>query len=220
MIFKNLVSIYDNFYENPDEVRNFAMSQNFKVFRNEHGYAIPGLRSQPLRIINQNIFAEFRNKIIKRVFGVYQNYGYEFEFDISVSTQFQITRKSDGDSWVHRDEDNTFAGLIYLNPNPPENSGTIFYRLKNETLLNEKYPTIRNRNRLNRFDDVDNYEKIFEVSQVIKNVYNRAIIFTGSDSCHKSDYYFGKGIKESRLTQPFFVKISKIDIKKFDTQNS
>ena len=94
---------------------------------------------------------------------------------------FQLTLAGDGDSWVHRDAQKyQLAGLVYLTPDAPLDGGTVFYQ---EAELGK-----------------------FEITDTIANRYNRVIVFD-SQVPHKSNRYFGQGLKDGRLTLPFFIDI-------------
>ena len=96
-----------------------------------------------------------------------------------------------------------------MTPNPPKNSGTLFYEL-NETYRQEfdEYAARNNKlwTGLNRDQDRDEFERFFKQTMEIPNKYNRAIIY-GPHMWHKSDRYFGTTPENARLFQPFFCNI-------------
>lgn len=60
------VTVVENFYENPDAVRTFALNQKYK-FRSEikdTPYVFPGCRSKDLSSINKPLFEKVSKKII------------------------------------------------------------------------------------------------------------------------------------------------------------
>ena len=76
----------DNFYDNPDEVREFALSLDYSETENGK---YPGKRTKSLDTISNEFFHSF----CQRLFSVY----YDFQIPISwkVSTQFQLIEPFD-----------------------------------------------------------------------------------------------------------------------------
>lgn len=102
--------IIDNFLDNPDAVRNSALSLNF-----ERKGTFPGLRTQradkDYEKYIQNKLEIIINKPIK-----------EFVQD---SFCFQVCYEH-ASTWVHKDETD-YAGVLYLTPNAPLEAGTGIY---------------------------------------------------------------------------------------------
>jgi hypothetical protein len=178
--------IVENFYENPLEVRTFALKQNF-ISRNYH----PGKRTKSFATIDhrkifQSILKPFGGDIIK------------FE-TIGDNGSFQIATSYDR-SWVHIDSCNNWAAVVYLTPDAPLSSGTGFFQFHDGTLdgidqiiLNNENITSASRMDLTKWKLVDN----------AANIFNR-IIFYRSNNFHMSMDYFGKDIYDGRLFQVFF----------------
>lgn len=176
--------IVDDFYPDPDAMRKFALNQDFNV---EGNY--PGLRTR-----------SFATPDDKRRFEAILGRNISY-FPEGYNGSFQIVTK-DRKSWIHRDL-TRFGGIVYLSPNPPANSGTIFYRHRETGLM--KSGNAEMEKRLN-FDSHD--ESKWEVIDRIGNKFNRLILFDGFLT-HKSDEYFGDSPETGRLFQTFF----------FDVQN-
>ena len=49
-----------------------------------------------------------------------------------VHIAYHLTTSIHEQGLIHNDDPTWIAGVIYLNPNPPKNSGTKFYRIKKE----------------------------------------------------------------------------------------
>jgi hypothetical protein len=49
------------------------------------------------------------------------------------------------------------------------------------------------------------FEELFEPVDIIGNVFNRLIVYKGTEY-HKSNNYFGDSVENGRLTQVFFIK--------------
>jgi hypothetical protein len=174
--------IIDDFYPDPDAVRDFALKQDFTVSGN-----YPGLRT--------GSFATADNKRrFESILGRNINY-----FPEGYNGSFQIVT-SELKSWIHRDR-TRFGGVVYLTPDPPVNSGTIFYRHRETGLV--KAPDKAAEARLN-LDAND--EAKWEVIDRIGNKYNRLILFDGFLT-HKSDEYFGNSRETGRLFQTFFFDV-------------
>jgi len=123
----NLI-IIDNFYENPNEIREFALSQEF--FESSKDY--PGKRTVSFAT------EELKNKlqVIIEPFG-----GKIDDFELTTSNGcFQFATFEDK-TWIHSDtfkgeEFISWGGLIYLTPDAPLSSGTGFYKFKDDGSMN------------------------------------------------------------------------------------
>lgn len=195
--------VFDNFYENPDLWREFALSLDF--YKGDRG-SWPGLRSEFLNKLNPNLFKFFSDKMMF----ILKDYGYT-EF-IELQTTFQLIDETYGRGWVHDDDPKfTVAGVIYLSPNAPEGSGTTLY--SDQTDFNgELYSEIfmkdvlvaNEEERLQydkyRTDQIAHFTRTTEIG----HVYNRCIIFDPR-TWHSADNFFGKDKQDTRLTQVFFI---------------
>ena len=91
--------IIDDFYENPDDVREFALTQEYNVSGN-----FPGNRTIPF--LNESIaghIAEHIEPYHGKISWVTEEY----------TGAFQYTTQEDR-SWIHADENNHWAGVLYL----------------------------------------------------------------------------------------------------------
>jgi hypothetical protein len=66
----------------------------------------------------------------------------------------------------------------------------------------EGYNTLKT---INRVENTQLYEDLFEPIDVIGNVFNRLVLYPGN-TYHKSNDYFGDTLQDGRLTQVFFIK--------------
>lgn len=201
------VIIIDNFLEMPTLVRSWAITHNYytaKDFSEMHGQHTdwPGRRTNHVVDLDQ----EYANNILGKVAKIA---GSQFDLkNISIKSYFQSTIQADGDSWIHQDNDTDVAALLYLNPNPPVNSGTTLYRCNNVDKWvsfmsdQEGYKTLKT---INSLENKQLYEELFTPVDIIGNVFNRLVMYRGTEY-HKSNNYFGNSIADSRLTQVFFIK--------------
>ena len=181
---------FDNFYDNPMGVRDFALKQEFKVRGN-----YPGQRTESF--LSDSIKKKFRD-ILHPFTGEITWWGGEY------TGSFQYTVATDR-SWIHADSTTDWAGLIYLTPDAPLSSGTgIFrhkatgwqhfdYKRENEPGYRESAPPGY---------DCQDYTK-WEMVDRIGNVFNRLVLYR-ADNYHVSLDYFGKDMYDGRLFQVFF----------------
>jgi hypothetical protein len=210
MYLTNKVIIVENFYKDPDMVRNLALNQEFLPESHPERFGNwPGRRSKFINDINPRLCEEFRDSLMHSLLeGVPTNYNCYFE------TNFQLCYETDGDSWIHYDFDPkdweiTHVGVVYLNPNPPPNSGTLIYDFNKEyeqefLEYSEKHNHIWRK--LNRDQDSKEFNRWWTLNLSVENKYNRAVLYSPS-VWHKSDRYFGNDKDSGRLIQPFFCNI-------------
>lgn len=196
--------VVDNFYEDPDLWREFALNQDF--FKGDRGNW-PGLRTELLHRLDRNLF----NVVMKKLLFILKDYGIREVTELQ--TGFQSIDESYGRGWVH-DDDPTFqvAGVIYLNKDAPLGSGTTIYedsadfngelytKAFAEDVLSES-PKDRIQYSKYRDEQISHFKK----SIVVENVYNRLIMFD-SRCWHNAGNFFGTTKDDSRLTQVFFIR--------------
>jgi len=196
--------VIDNFYEDPDVWREFALRQEY--FKGERG-SWPGLRSKMLHELDENIFRVTMRKLLM----VVRQYGFT-HFD-ELQTTFQHIDNTYGRGWVHDDDPRlNIAGLIYLNKDAPLGSGTVIYQDQDD-FNGEQYsqlfmddvllstPEERETFAKYRQEQVAHFTKSIE----IESVYNRCIIFDPRN-WHSAEKFFGENFVDSRLTQVFFIR--------------
>lgn len=170
--------IIDNFYTNPDSVRNFALAQPFDVTGN-----YPGKRTTPYLPQDVKDAIQYWMNPVGEITDWFEGQGY--------TGAFQIATASDR-TWIHADHYNQWAGVCYLTPDAPYTGGTGLYRHK-ET------------GEFSRIDDNHegyDYTK-WDLFDRIGNKYNRLILYRG-DLFHASLDYFGDSLQNGRLFQTFF----------------
>lgn len=172
----NLI-VLDNFLPYPNIVRHWALKQEFfdceqmtkKVGKPN---TWPGLRTIGINELDIG----FANDVLSKMSYLAQ-YHFGVPRNIHIRSAFQLTRKDDGNSWIHRDDDVDVACLLYLTPNAPFSSGTNLYS-----------------------------EPPHEVTDNIGNVYNRLVMYR-ANIYHKSNEYFGDNLENGRLTLVSFIKV-------------
>lgn len=205
------VTIIENFYENPDAIRKFALAQNYTFCheRTNLEYVYPGSRTKDLFVLDNNL----HEKICKKLVSIFHNTEHDY-MRWAVSTNFQGVTKEYNQGVIHTDQNTIFAGVLYLTPDAPLDSGTSLFR-KNKTFDETKYQQALDENDV-RFKAGEiamntNYHSMFDEIVRVNNVYNTLIIYEGRHF-HAANRFFGKTLQDSRLAQVFFV--SKIDAQK------
>jgi hypothetical protein len=181
--------IIDNFYNNPDSVRNFALSQDFSVKGNYPGARTKSFWTDDVKRGIEYFMPWAGN--ITNVYGADQGEGYNGAFQIATA----IDR-----TWIHSDPFNMWAGVCYLTPDAPLSSGTAIYKHK----ASQEYRDI---NRNNRHEGYD-YTK-WDLVDRIGNKFNRLVIYRG-DLYHASIDYFGTSLTDGRLFQTFFFDTERV----------
>lgn len=184
-----------NFYDNVDEVREFALQQRWR----ENPSHFPGKRTAPF--LNDST-KELIQSAIRPLAGEVTWWG------STESGCFQYTTAADR-SWIHSDATTTWAGIIYLTPDAPLSAGTGIFRHKRTGLTSWVYSdhTPEETNSAPHATDSMDMTK-WELVDRIGNVYNKLILYRG-DLFHVSLDYFGKDMYDGRLFQTFFFNTEK-----------
>jgi len=187
--------IIDNFYKNPYETRNFILTQEFTVRGNYPGQRTISFANEHLKSIIQKYVEPFGGKITH--FPTPSPDGSDAHGIYNGSFQYTTIRDR---SWIHVDEYNSWAGVLYLTPNPPVSSGTTFYKFKDGTICKRDRDILKNNEEIDRWSQ--DMTKWIEIDN-IGNVFNRLILFN-SNNYHMSRDYFGDTKENARLFQVFF----------------
>jgi len=176
------IFVVDDFYEDPMAVRDFALGQ---YFFDDEGYV--GMRTR-----TQHFFPGVKEKF-EEIMGMkitkWEEYGMNGRFQ-SCQAGLPLAVHCDFQQW---------AGMIYLTPDAPPESGTTMWRNKKSKHRSGKnVDTLEIFNQMT-FVDLTPYEPV----DVVGNVFNRLCIFDGS-LVHSASQYFGWDIASGRLWQMFF----------------
>ena len=197
-IYCNLM-IIDNFYTNALETRNYILTQEFKVRGNYPGQRTTSRASTDLKEIIEGYIQHFAGKIV--------DWRMPAEGDNNSAIYngaFQYTTSRDR-TWIHNDGWNNWAGVLYLTPNAPVNSGTGIYRFKDGTRNVDEAEARGNKKIIDEYSQ--DYTK-WELVDKVGNVFNRLVLFN-SKQYHASMDYFGTNKENGRLFQVFFFSTEK-----------
>lgn len=208
------VTVVENFYEDPDAVRTFALNQKYQYRHQlkDVPYVFPGARTKDLSVINKPLFEKVSTKIIS----LFHNAEFE-HMRWAISTNFQSVTEEYGRGVIHVDTNAVFAAVLYLSPDAPLDSGTSLFK-PNKTFDQTAYEKAQKEND-KRFAEgtvkMDtSYHSMFDEIVRINNVYNTLILYEGRHF-HAANNFFGKTLKDARLAQVFFV--SNIDAQRYNS---
>lgn len=178
--------VIDNVYNDPDSVREFALSKTFQYHPDYHKgkrtndtYRFDGLK-------------EFFEEALGRTILNWDSYGTNGCFQYCIA----------GDQLVYHHDTQQYAGVLFLTKGAPPQCGTTFYRSKHT--LQMKVPAADHKVVFqNGFLDPTE----FEVVDVVGNVYNRVVLFDAK-IIHAASCYFGTNISNGRLFQLFFFDLA------------
>ena len=180
---KKSIIVVDNFYNNPDEVREFALSVEYKAdlrfykgLRSVENYQQEGLKEAFEELIDEKIVS--------------------FPDKDSFNGCFQITTAEDPQVYHH--DTQKWAAMIYLTPDAPLESGT---RTHSSKINNTRHMNDENAQEAFSAGYYDSTK--FNIVDSIGNVYNRLVIMD-AQHFHSAGSYFGNSKETGRLTHLFF----------------
>jgi hypothetical protein len=134
--------LIDNFLENPDLIRSIALSKQFNKSNKKTGW-----KGYRIFMDNDELIYYIKNKLIdidNKFVNITIDPYFHYTIDDTKNQIYNFEKKR-----LHKDA-TQWAGVIYLTPNPPKNSGTTLH------------------------DDDGKLEHI------VDNVYNRFVFYNGS----------------------------------------
>ena len=166
--------IISDFLDNPDKVREFLIEEKVDFYRKGED-RFPGSRTSFADEGYQKMVNEKLDKILP----------FKWEMNMNTSSYcFQLCLEGD-ESWIHVDK-TKWAGILYLTPDAPLDSGTIIYTEDFDNVLRET-------------------NAIPSTTTMVGNVYNRLLLLRGYSLPHRSNIAgFGDCLENGRLTQVFF----------------
>jgi len=193
----------DNFYQNPDAVREFALSLDYNIIGK-----CQGRRTENLAIIAP----EFHDNFCKRLLSLF----YDLEKNnlfYEIRSYFHLHRKTDNSTFshltddsiilahkykdfqpsyqagtsVHLDDESFASGVVFLNPIEEMHAGSAIYKV-----VEDKDPV---------YVTNDVKKEHVKMSANYKQVYNRLVLFDGKDYHGRT----GDNTQSERLTHVFFI---------------
>lgn len=174
--------VVDDFYKNPDQVRTFALKQEFSLHPDYH----KGKRTDT--VYRFNGLKESFESILGIKIKNWDHYGVNGCFQYCIA----------GDQLVYHYDTQEYAGVLFLTPDAPPNTGTSFYRSKYTKKIKIEQQDIPVTFKNGFLDSTE-----FDVVDVVGNVYNRLVLFD-AQMIHAASTYFGNSIENGRLFQLFF----------------
>ena len=155
--------IINNFYKDPEKIREYAFTLDFSIKVNYPGLRTPKITNKKWKTNLRELFESILQiKIMKKG---WNNSEYNCAFQIISENTM---------SWIHADRYTDYAAICYLTPNAPLNSGTSIYRHKVTGSTSYKtHPELASNHAGNNLDQ-------WEAIDHIGNVYNRLIIYKGN----------------------------------------
>lgn len=190
--------VVDNFYDDPDSVRAYALQQEFKANEKYH----KGSRTEK-RYIPSWVKGEFSRLLNKEV----------TEF-VGATGVFQYCVAKD--NIVYHYDTQMYAAMVYLSPNAPLQTGT--RTLKSKITGLTAAATDEDAARLGKtkeeldalsFNGNNFYDRHnFEIVDTVANIYNRCVIFN-AQSLHAATSYYGDTKENGRLFHLYFFNVKK-----------
>ena len=208
------LTVIDNFFDNPVEVKNFAESVEYNV---------PGETNHP-GVVSKNKITELhpqmanwiQNKVLRIFYHPKSDLGWNVDMEFqkispyNFDNQFHILNRG----IPHIDSTASaisLAGLIYLNENPSPDTGTSFfckkegyqfYMVPEELIqLSRKYHSTSDS--IEFVCEAEKHLSMFEETVRIQAKFNRLVIYS-ADDYHAQTTYGIKGGPD-RLTLRFFI---------------
>lgn len=183
--------VVDNFFNHPHDLRTFALSQNFvednskyRGWRSDKNFRWPGIKERFESLLDVKI-------------SEWEQHGFNGVFQYCVGGN-QIVFHSDAQRW---------AGVVYLTPDAPPETGTTLYRSKANKLraVHEAKPSTASLSLLERqmYQGKLLDKTAWEQVDVFGNVFNRLVLWDAR-LVHAASCYFGTDKNNGRLFQMFF----------------
>ena len=144
LIGKNYSETLNNFFDNPNIIREYALKQNFYSAEESRSFSISsgnyaGVRTKEIHLLDRVFFDSFCHRLFSNLIDL---------TDVSninwvVSSYFHLQNSWDRvENTIHKDGDVMYAGLIYLTPGIDQQFGTSLY--DDEMNLIKSFPNVYN----------------------------------------------------------------------------
>jgi len=195
------ITVVDDFFDYPDEVREFALQQEYFL---DVDNKWPGKRTKPLHEISPTFF----NSTVNKVFSLFYDLK-EINIQWNTNAYFQKVDAKYKEGWTHID-DNICTGIIYLSKSKNK-CGTTIYRpidpinakIKNADKKSEGFSNTDLITSISDFRLENN--KQFRPTVTVEEEYNRLVLFDGH-LLHGANEFYGDEDDSARLTLIFFTR--------------
>jgi len=183
--------VIDDFYSDVDDVREFALKQDFSQRGNYPGPRTKSFLNDSVKSVIQSVVKPFYGDVV-----------YWSEEQYTGAYQYTTSRDR---SWIHADQTTKWAAVCYLTPDAPLSGGTGLFKHKPTGLSvaprleDGSYDTKLLASIYKDSQDMTKWEMVDRIG----NKYNRLIMYRG-DHFHMSLNYFGQDLYDGRLFQTFF----------------
>ena len=181
--YKPTFVVVDDFYQDPEKIRNFALSKEFhahpkyhKGKRTNERYLFPGLKEKFESLLGHKITR-------------WEEHGVNGCFQLCVG----------GDPIVYHVDAQQYAGVVFLTPDAPLDSGTQL--LRSRFTGKTKLETDQDHSKVFQNGFLD--KSTFDVVDTIGNRFNRLVLWDGRN-LHCAQSYFGNSLENGRLFHLFF----------------
>lgn len=202
MIYPSI--IIDNFFNDPDEIRDIGLS----LEKTENKNAYPGKRTKPLHLVHKEFFNWSTNKIASTVFNN-QPEDFNLTFDAYQTFQFIKPNPKEGHGWIHNDNSFEFTAIVYLSKH--KNCGTSLFKRKegcfpvqknsfvDNNIIKKEYYGSNKKYDQRYFNARDEQNQGYERTVKVESIYNRLFLFD-SFQFHGVENFYDPKLKEDRMT--------------------
>jgi hypothetical protein len=187
--------VVDDFYKDPYKVREYALQQTYYP-----GEGAVGHRTRK-QFLFEHLRESFESIIGKKIVDhTDDNFGWYDEG--SINGRFQYCPA--GTPSVYHCDSQQWAGVIYLTPDAPPQSGTSFFRHKETKIHHNSQINWESGEGLKVFNQKTFLDgSPYELVDTVGNIFNRLVLFDGG-LIHTGINYFGWDLPTSRLFHIFF----------------
>ena len=188
--------IIDNFYSDVDEVRRFALQQDYPVSGNYPGRRTKSFLNDSMKQVIESVVSQYYGKVT-----------YWSEDQYTGSYQYTTSRDR---SWIHADQTTKWAGVCYLTPDAPLSSVTGLFKHKATglSMAPRKEDGSYDTELLSLINEDSQDMTKWDMVDRFGNIFNRLVMYR-ADNYHMSLDYFGDTKENGRLFQVFFFNTEK-----------